>query len=82
MVKEDIFNSRIVLDEFGDAGMVKVKSPKCIDTEYEVNPGSPFQSAYNQAFSLAIASQLPLWFRGQLLYSPNYKEDITDKSGS
>ena len=75
MSKEDIFKPRIVLEKFGDAGMVKVKSKSGVNTDYEVNPGSPFQSAYNEAFGLAISCQLPLWFNCVLLYSPDYIKD-------
>ena len=74
-MKEDIFNPRVVLSRICDAGVVVVKSKCTKNIEFTVNSGSPFQCAYDEAFSLAITSDLPLWYNGDLLYSPKHKKE-------
>lgn len=77
MSKPEIFRPYILLKRIADAGMVSIHggSYSSNDLVFEVNGGSPFQSAYNEAFKLALACQLPLWreegIELQLLYSPS-----------
>lgn len=74
----DIFHPYIVIEKFSSAGIVTIYggSYSCNCMEYKVNGGSPFQSAYNEAYLLALSTQRPLWFKKnfgeyELIYNPN-----------
>lgn len=62
-MEPDIFKPHIILEEMAGAGMVKIKGGGYAsnDLEYDANSGSPYQSAYNEAFKLALATQIPMW---------------------
>lgn len=72
--KIDIFKPRIIYKILLDtAGQVILKD---YNIEYEINGGSPIQSAYNEAFRLAITLKIPLYEEisyneYKLLYHPD-----------
>ncbi len=73
MTEPNIFKPYILLHRIEDAGIISVHGGGSVnDLRYEISGGQPYQSAYNDAFKLALASQLPLWdSSNNLLYTPN-----------
>ena len=74
-MKPDMFKPYILLDKCAGAGIITIIGGHCSNMKFTVNGGSPYQSAYNEAFELAVTLRVPLWLGNQFsdqvcAYSP------------
>jgi len=57
----DMFNPYVLLRSCAGAGMIELRGGHCSNMTFQINSGSPYQAAYNEAFEIAIVMRVPLW---------------------